>query len=110
MADVPQNLTVLNTPNTTPEAEKFWASKHVCNHTKAIIAFSHDLKNANDNLRRYGYTRGWRTKALYHFGKYVNKPTMAGVPFTELETPWYEEMFFVPNVYIDTILAGHVAP
>lgn len=105
-----EDYTVYNRPNKTALAEKFWASKHVCNHTKAIIAFAFDMKNANDSLRRYGYTRGWRTKALYHYGKYVNKPDMAGIPFTELSTPWYNEMGFVAGITIDSVLAGNIAP
>lgn len=57
---------------------------------KAIIAFSLDLENANDNLRRYGYRLQWRNRALASFGAYVNQPDMTGVPFSELEDLyWY---------------------
>lgn len=89
---IPDNLTVLNYPITTPEAEAFWASKHKCNKMKRIIAFSYDLHNANDNLRRYGYTYAWRKKALRAFGMYVNSPDMKGIPFSTLEDKWWECM------------------
>lgn len=102
--------TVLNYPIETAEAEKSWASKHVCNNLKSIIAFSLNLHNANDNLRRYGYKRGFREKALYHYGKYVNQPAMTSVPFTGMDTPYYKEIPYVEGVTIDSILAGHVAP
>ena len=107
---MPNDLSVLNDPITTESAKKLWASKHVCNHSKAIIASSTSLKNANDNLRRYGYTRGWRTKALYHYGKYVNQPEMTNIPFTEMSTPWYKELNYVNGVTIDSVLSGGIAP
>lgn len=91
-------MNTLNYPIETPEAEKFWASNHKSNKVKAIIAFSLDLENANANLGRYGYTRAWRNRALYHFGQYVNQPDMAAVPFSELSTPWYLDMPFVEGM------------
>lgn len=86
------NLNTLNYPIETELAKKFWASKHKCNKVKSIIAFSLNLDNANDNLRRYGYTLSWRKKAIRHFGKYVSQPAMDGIPFSELSTPWWECM------------------
>ncbi len=94
---VPSSLNVLNYPIETPEAEKFWGSIHKCNKMKSIIAFSLNLDNANDNLRRYGYTLSWRKKAIRHFGVYVNTPSMVGIPFSELSTPWWECMSFDPT-------------
>ncbi|WP_192545490.1 hypothetical protein [Enterovibrio baiacu] len=82
-------MTILKTPITTPEAERFWASRHKCNKMKAVIANSETLDGANSALRRRGYTRAWRKKALSAFGKYINKPTMAGIPFSELSQPWW---------------------
>lgn len=73
----------------TEEARLFWGSKHKCNKMKSIIAFSSDLDNANDNLRRHGYTLQWRKKAIRAFGKYVNIPSMQGIPFSSLDTPWW---------------------
>lgn len=106
-----KDLTVLNYPIKTHEALNMWgAAPHICNIVKAIIATSYDLHNANDNLRRYGYSRGWRTKALYHYGKYVNKPDMAGIPITPLSTPHYVECHYVEGVSLTTVLAGNVAP
>lgn len=87
----------LNYPIETPEAKAFWASRHKCNKMKSIIAFSLDLSNANDNLRRAGYRRHWRLRALNNFGMYVNKPTMATVPFSEIETPWWVCMPYKPG-------------
>ena len=79
----------LNFPIETPEAYKFWKSKHKCNHMKAVIAFSTSLENANENMRRDGYSRFWRERAIATYGKYVNNPSMIGIPFTEMETPWW---------------------
>ena len=88
-------MNTLNYPIETPEAEKFWGSSHKCNIAKAIIAFSLDEANANDNLRRYGYTRAWRNRVMYYFKQYVNQPTMAGIPFSEGPTPWWQEIPYV---------------
>lgn len=96
MTFVPDNLNVLNYPIETDEAKAMWASKHKCNKMKAIIAFSLDLDNANDNLRRYGYTLAWRTKAIDAFGTYVNNPDCTGIPLTPLSTPWWECMPYNP--------------
>lgn len=92
MTDIPNNLCRLNYPIKTPEAEAMWGSRHKCNRMKSIIAFSLTLENANDNLRRYGYTLQWRKKAIRAFGKYVNQPTMKGIPFSPISTPWWECM------------------
>ena len=54
----------LNFPIETPEAYKFWKSKHKGNHMKAVIAFSTSLENANENMRREGYSRFWRELLL----------------------------------------------
>jgi len=82
-------LNNLNYPIETKEAQKFWASRHKCNKMKSIIAFSLNLDNANDNLRRYGYSRAWRKRALVNFGRYINNPKMVGVNFSELADPWW---------------------
>lgn len=87
---VPNDLTVLNFPITTPEAEKFWGSKHKSNKVKAIIAFSLSEENANDNLRRYGYTYLYRQRALKHYGMYIGMHEMLNIPFSELKDPWWE--------------------
>lgn len=89
---IPNDLCKLNYPIETEEAKAMWASSHKCNRMKAIIAFSLTLENANDNLRRAGYTLQWRKKAIRAFAKYVNNPFMKGIPFTETTTPWWECM------------------
>ncbi|MCS5737470.1 hypothetical protein, partial [Herbiconiux daphne] len=66
----------LNFPIESPEAYKFWGSKHKLNRIKAIIAFSLDVDNANDNLRRAGYYNLYRKRMLKHYSKYVNDPQM----------------------------------
>lgn len=88
----------LNYPITTPEAKAFWASRHKCNKMKSIIAFSLDLKNANDNLRRAGYNTHWRKRALNNFGNFVNKPDMTDIPFTEMDVPWWVCMPYDPTI------------
>lgn len=80
----------LNYPVETKEARKFWASKHVCNRVKAIIAFSRDLSNANDNLRRAGYANGFRKRAVNAWKHYVNMPAMDVVPFTPMGVDWWD--------------------
>lgn len=92
MATVPDNLCKLNYPIETPEALEFWASNHKCNRIKAIIAFSLNLDNANDNLRRFNFARQFRVRALNNFCMYVNQPDMQGIPFSDMKTPWWEEM------------------
>lgn len=92
MTVVPDNLCKLNYPIRTPEAEAMWASRHKCNRMKSIIAYSLNLVNANDNLRRYGYTLQWRKKAIRAFGKYVNQPDMKDIPLSPISTPWWECM------------------
>lgn len=82
----------LNYPITTPEAIKLWGSEHVCNRMKAIIAFSLDLDNANDNLRRFGYTLQWRKRALAAFGQYVSTPDAVGIPYSEMSDFYWNEM------------------
>lgn len=94
MADVPSPLFKLNYPIETVEARAFWSSNQKLNRIKAIIAFSLTLENANDNLRRYGYAKQFRNRALHNFGQYVNNPSMAGIPFNKLEDKWWIEMPF----------------
>lgn len=89
---VPTPLYKLNYPVETPEALAFWSSNHRCNRMKAIIAFSLDLDNANDNLRRAGYSRQFRKRALFNFCMYVNQPAMSGIPLNDLSDVWYEVM------------------
>lgn len=82
----------LNYPIETPEAIKLWGSEHVCNRMKAIIAFSLNLENANDNLRRFGYKLQWRKRALAAFGQYVSTPDAIGIPFSEMSDFYWNEM------------------
>lgn len=105
MADVPSPLYKLNYPVETEAAYKFWSSNHKSNKVKAIIAFSLNLDNANDNLRRYGYALQFRERALKNFCMYVNNPSMSGVPYTEMTTPWYIDM-----PYRETSLCSIVPP
>ena len=94
---VPANLNTLNFPITTDLQFKFWGSRHKCNKMKSIIAFSLNLSNANDNLRRYGYTLSWRKKALKAFAKYINTPSMVGITFSEVSDPWWICMPYTPD-------------
>lgn len=77
-------------PIETREAYNFWSSRHVCNRIKAIIAFSKDLDDANRNLRRFGFPRGVRTRAVNAWQYYVNMPEMDRVPFTPLGIDWWD--------------------
>lgn len=80
----------LNFPVETEEAQRFWASKHRLNRIKAIIAFSTDLDNANDNLRRAGYSYMYRKKYLKAYSCYVNSPSMKVVIYSDLHDLWYD--------------------
>lgn len=108
MVNVPNKLYKLNYPIETEDAYKFWKSKHKANQCKAIIAFSLNLSNANDNLRRYGYSRDFRERALKNFCMYVNNPSMSGIPYTELTTPWYIDMPYRESSLCDISVSGWV--
>ncbi len=93
MALVPDNLAHCNYPIETPTQIKFWASSHKCNQAKAVIAFSYDEENAHRNMRRLlGWTYFFRKRAWNAFGHFVNSPDMAGIPFSEGYTPYWECM------------------
>ncbi|MGG7954782.1 hypothetical protein PGN61_20980 [Klebsiella aerogenes] len=82
----------LNFPIKTDEANKFWSSHHKLNKVKAVIAFSLNVDNANDNLRRYGFTRGFRERCLMKYSKYIKQPDMKNIPFSLLLPEWYKEL------------------
>ena len=84
-------------PIETEEAKKFWASRHVCNRIKAIIAFSKNLTDANSNLRRSGFQRHLRKRALNAWQHYVNMPNMDLVPFTPLGVDWWDCLPMTPE-------------
>lgn len=77
----------------TIDALRFWSSDHRCNRAKAVIAFSKNLKEANDNLRRMGYRNMYRKKALAALGVYVNQPRMNSIPFSTCKDRWWDCMF-----------------
>lgn len=79
-------------PIVTPEALKFWGSRHKCNRAKAIISFSVDIPDANQNLRRYGFHRHLRRRALLAYSAYVAMPDMTTIPFSPMSIPWWECM------------------
>ncbi|MFA0145352.1 hypothetical protein AB4452_04620 [Vibrio lentus] len=92
----------LNWPIETEQAIKLWGSEHKCNRMKAIIAFSLDLDNANDNLRRFGYSLQWRKRAIAAFGKYVADPQARLIPFSEMSDFYWDEMPIInPIDYTD---------
>lgn len=91
MSDTPE-LYRCNYPVETDEARAFWASRLKANRCKAIVAFSLNLDNANDNLRRWGYYSQFRRRVLAAFGKYVNQPAMTGIPFSSMSDNWWDEM------------------
>lgn len=97
---VPSNLNTLNYPIETALAKKFWASRHKSNKAKAIMAFSTSIENANWNLIQYGYTNSWRDRIIANYSAYINNPSMAGIPFTELSTPWWIDMPYVPGNHL----------
>ena len=76
----------------TPLAEKFFASNHKCNRMKAHAAFSTSVAVYNDRLRSAGYSLGWRNRAIKAYTKYINNPSMTGIPYSELDSKYYIEM------------------
>lgn len=81
-------------PIETPNAYKFWASRHVCNRVKAIISFSLDREDAMHNLRRFGFPYHFRARAWNAWQHFVARPDMDNIPFTPLGVPWWE---CIPN-------------
>lgn len=79
-------------PIVTPEAYRFWGSRHKCNRAKAIISFSTTLSDANQNLRRFGFHFHARRRALQAYGAYVAMPNMSSIPFSPMSVPWWECM------------------
>lgn len=83
-------------PIETEEAKKFWASRHICNRVKAIIAFSLDMNDAMLNLRRHlpkDFSHNnfhFRKRAVNAWQHYVNMPDMEKVPFTPLGVDWWD--------------------
>lgn len=91
----PVDINIFNYPIETPEAFAFWNSDHKCNMAKAFIAFCIDEANFEELAKRHGYTREWRDRMWAAFGVYVDDPDMLTIPFTELETHYWECM---PNL------------
>lgn len=78
-------------PIETPEAYKFWSSRHVCNRVKAIICFSRTEEEALRNMRRLGFdSYHFRKRALETWALWLDRPDMQGIPFTPLSVPWWE--------------------
>lgn len=85
-------------PIETKEAQKFWASSHLCNRMKAIISFSETPEQAMALMRCLeGWSYHLRKRALTKFGVHVNNPSMLNTIFSELSTPWYEELSGSPD-------------
>ncbi|HDU5574526.1 TPA: hypothetical protein RFV54_001059 [Klebsiella aerogenes] len=82
----------LNFPIETEQAQLFWASYHKLNRVKAIIAFSLDEDNANDNLRRFGFTRGFREICLKKYKQHIGDHKMLNIPYSVIASEWYKEI------------------
>lgn len=78
---------------TTIDAFRFWSSDHKCNRVKAIIAFSKDLEDANNNLKRAGYKNLIRKRILLALGGLVNNPSMKNIPFSTCADKWWDCFF-----------------
>lgn len=90
-------------PIETPEAYKFWASRHLCNRVKAIIAFSRTKNDALRNLRN-GLPKDFnhnnhhfRRRAVEAWQNFLNQPDMKNVPFTPLGVDWWD---CIPNAVV----------
>ena len=87
-------MAIPNFPIETEEAQRFWGSHHLLNQAKAVIAFSTDESNANDNMRRRGISYFRRQWYLRNYKQYVNNPSMVDIPFSPVdpEIPWWKEL------------------
>lgn len=79
-------------PIETPEAYRFWGSRHMCNRVKAIISFSQDYEDAMHNMRRFKFPYYIRRRAWHAWQNFVAQPDMTNIPFTPLSIPWWECM------------------
>ena len=83
-------------PIETEEAKKFFASRHICNRVKAIVAFSRNPEDALRNLRnnlpkKFNHNNNhFRRRAVLAFQNYINQPDMKNIPFSPLEIPWWD--------------------
>lgn len=96
-------------PITSERALKFWSSRNICNHVRAICAHSKDRMDANKNLRRFGYTRAFRDRVLNANGIVFNKPDMEGVPYNPGNVPTWECLSIAPSTrceWDDTVRWG----
>ncbi|MGL5014613.1 MAG: hypothetical protein ACRC6V_10040 [Bacteroidales bacterium] len=89
---LPTDLKRLPFPVVTPEAKKFWASKHTCNRAKACIAFSKTREQAHRLMKRWlpSFCYHKRERAWNAWQNHKNMPTMEMVPFTPMSIPWWE--------------------
>lgn len=92
MALPPVIMHKLPFPVETKEAIAFWASDHLCNRVKAIISFSRNKEEALRLLRIYlpRKTHHFRERAWEAWRLWVEMPEMDKIPFSEMETPWWE--------------------
>lgn len=80
-------------PIETDAAKKFWASRHICNRAKAIVAFSRNRDEALRLMRRYlpgRHTYHFRERAWNAWKNFSNDPSMAAMPFTPLGVEWWD--------------------
>lgn len=83
-------------PVETPEAYKFWASRHLCNRVKAIISFSLNEEDAMHNMRRFGFQYHIRKRAWNAWQFYVAQPEMTKIEFTPLGINWWDCLPSIP--------------
>jgi hypothetical protein len=99
--ETPSNISILNYPVKTVEAEKLWSSEHKSNTAKAVAAFSTSVENYNQLLKRRGITRAWRTKCVVQYSEFIREPDCVNVPFSDLEEVWWDETLGLPYSSIE---------
>lgn len=82
----------------TKRGMDFFGSKNKENIAKAYVAYSPNLIQANDLLRRRGYTLQMRKRIMKTYKAYVNNPEMTSVPFSDLDytgAGWLEDLDYL---------------
>ena len=92
MALPPVKMHKLPFPVVTREAQKFWASKHICNRVKAVISFSRNREEALRLMRIYvpGKPHHFRERAWNAWKLYVGLHEMDKIPYSEMEDKWWD--------------------
>lgn len=99
-------------PMISASAYKFFGSNHKCNHAKAVMAHSATMVQANDTLRRRGFTLQMRKRILKTYEKYLGQQDMSSIPMSpevnpttgESYTFWMDELEMADTINLEDLL------